>query len=399
MSFIENYGPNSMPICGNPEITLFNTPPIDISINNLLYDFSKKKSRVQNLSLNINNALDFGIMYRHTNFDKNSVILLKTNFNDHFISEFDKTFVSTVNLNLALKSYQYLTDIIVTLDKSSPDLKLCNLLHKISFNIGGINFDFTYNQLVMYNVLYKQIIFESRENIIFKLPLSIFEDDCVPIVEYLDINLCISMINDTHFTAECFVIEADTEEIKRLNQYYKLEPIFRKVYNFQQQITYNITKSKSDIEPIETELYTIDYPIKELVWTYEYTDVSTLAKPKANTVSICFGEKKRSLTYHQCTKTNQISNHGRTLDGYYSYCFATNPNTRHPSGEIIRNHLKLSLVHDLECNNLSDVKICYISVKVIVMGIQVLCFYRDNKSGKLLCKFEEFYDAFINNKN
>lgn len=396
MSFIENYGPNSIPISGNPDITLFYKSPIDFFINNSS-DVSKKSSIVTKSSLNIDSALDFGVMYKHTNFDKTSVILPKINFDDHFVSEFDKTFVSTVNLNLALKSYQYLTDIIVTLDKSSPDLKLCDLLHKISFNIGDVNFDFTHNQLVMYNGLYKQIIFESRENIIFKLPLSIFEDDSIPIVEYLDIGMCISMINNTHFTAECFVIEVDTEEIRKLNQYYKLEPIFRKVYNFQQQITYNITKPKSDMESIETELCAIDYPIKELVWTYEYTDAPTSAtKPRANNVSICFGEKTRLLTHHQCTKTNQISNHGRTLDGYYSHCFATNPNTRHPSGEIIRNDLKLSLVHDLESNNLSDMQICDISVKVIVMGIQVLCFYRDHKSGKLLCKFEEFYDACVN---
>lgn len=370
MSFLTVYGKNNVTITGNPEITLFAERPFDLGECLSHISLERKVEAINNNNINLNKCLESGILFRHTNFDRNSVVFES--------KEFDKNeHVYNLKLNDPLKNYHYLTSLIISFTNNLPRQNLEYNLKSITFELGGVKFSFTTQQLLAYHSFYGDILYVSDGQYCIKLPISLLDGNkTLPITKYLDMSIFVETITEMPFELEAFVIEADSEEVRKHAAYYRDQAEFYRVIDYQEQFDYDI---RGDIEIKTSNLNCINYPIKELIWFYNN-------KCGAESVTLKANDFEKKLTKKQCTITSQLCNHGKTNKNFYTYCFATQPTLTHPTGEFIRNDYDFNMVH-----HCTDILSCYdIKVGIIALGFQLLHFVRDDTSGKLLCKFEEF---------
>lgn len=386
MSFIDFNGNEDIPITGNPEITIFYKNQFDPELHKKL-DTTSKIEKINKQNFSIANSLDYGVMYRHTPFDKSSVIITQDKFNETNNCNYS---INKLNIMKELKLYNHIINMVFTFSKFNKTNKLYDLFNQICLTIGELPFNLTPHQIIIYNNFYKKIMYESDDEITFNLPISFFEGngESLPILELLDIHLDVITKENITFQIEMFVVQVSQDEARKLQSYYKYSTLNR-IINYTEELTTIINNTDQT-----TLLTNKNYPIKELFWTYNTNDNKIInASDNINmTLSNDKKSENKSLTKHQCCVTNQLSHFGNVLSDYYLYSFSCYPQTKHPTGELILSNNNLVITHNLNknYNNMN------ISVRIIIFGIRMITFYHVDDDEKIKCKFTSIYDSIKN---
>lgn len=388
MSFIDITNDEDIPITNNPEITLFYKHQFDPELHKKS-DINIKTERVTKQKFLISDALDYGVMYRHTPFDKTSIVFS----NDKFISNGENCYaLNKLNTHKDIKQYNHILDIVFCFVKNNQNDNLHDIFETICLTVGDLPFNITPNQIILYNTFYKNILYESTEEFTFKLPITFFEGngESLPIIDLLDINLNVMTKENIIFNTEFFVVQVGQDEARKLRNYYRYS-------TFNRMVSYSEEKIDliSNVQKITT-ITNKNYPIKELFWTYDIHNNKNIKVALNVMISLTNEEKTKTATkffsQHQCTVSSQLSHFGKVLNNYYLHCFSCFPQTKHPTGEVTIGNGKLSIEHDLHC----DYEHMEVTVKTIIFGVRMLTFYHTEDDEKIKCKFTSLYEAIAN---
>lgn len=385
MSFIEFNGNEDIPISGTAEITLFYKNPFDPELHKRL-DTNSKIDKINKQNFSIANSLDYGVMYRHTPFDKFSIVLTQDKFNQTTELCYSLT---KLNVSKEFRSYNHILSLIFCFKKTQSTDTLYDLFNQICLTVGGLSFSLSPHQVILYDYFYKKNMFVSDEEIIFSLPLSFFEGngESLPILEMLDVDLDVVIKENITFSMEAFVVQIQSDEARKLQGYYKYSTL-NKIINYTEEIT-NIINNEDQTIILTNK----NYPIKELFWIYQTKDNKIINASEKVNLSLSNDKKTniRSFTKHQCCFTSQIAHFGKILNKYYLHCFSCYPQTKHPTGELVISDNKFSIIHELD-SKYNDTDII---VKTIIFGIRMITFYHSDDD-KIKCKFTSIYESTKN---
>jgi len=138
MSLLEIYSKNNVPITGYPEISLFDDKfathdQICNPHKNLNMDVAERNNKI----------------LRHAHFTKSIVTIELDEYNN----------ACQLNEHQSLKQYNLLAGIILHTENC----------YNITFSVDGVTFDFTPEQLEIYNSTYEKIIFDTCDRKKFQL--------------------------------------------------------------------------------------------------------------------------------------------------------------------------------------------------------------------------------------
>jgi hypothetical protein len=257
----------------------------------------------------------YGSYFTHEHFDYHSVVLQLFN---------DDTNIKHYNLtNQLSKKYHYVTEIIITVDNIDS-------IDNVKLNYGnGVKLIFTKNQLKLYNVFYKQIIFknETTNQYIIKLPYWFSNTSQLALNLMENINITLDISCDNNINVEAYVVEIkddpkiEFEKIKNDGREYLVDFFYERNYKLK-------VSNKNYIHTVDFNL-----PIKEMAWFYTKNKKEYV--PIADSVELLVNEKIiRNYTIDQLTGSEQIVHHGKQIPGLYYISFAYLPQLIQPTGHI-----------------------------------------------------------------
>jgi hypothetical protein len=270
----------------------------------------------------------YGRYFQHEHFDYHSVVLQL--FNDETnIKHYDLT-------NQLSKKYHYVTEIIITVDNFDS-------IDNVKLNYGnGVKLIFTKNQLKLYDVFYKQIIFknETTNKYIIKLPYWFSKTSQLALNLMENIKYTLDIYSNDNIIVEAYVVEIkddprnEFEKFKNRGSEYLVDFFYERNYKLK-------VSNKNYIHTVDFHL-----PIKEIAWFYTKNKKEYV--PIADSVELLINEKIiRKYTMDQLTGSEQIVHHGKQIPGLYYISFAYLPQLIQPTGHIsIPNSSRFTLKHN-----------------------------------------------------
>jgi len=324
------------------------TPSIYLTSNPEKHIFGRHHDSLLDLS---HNDRFFGGYFRHEYFDYHSVVLQL--FNDDInIKHYDLT-------NQLSKKYHYVSEIIITIDNIDS-------IDNVKLNYGnGVKLIFTKNQLKLYDVFYKQIIFknETTNQYIIKLPYWFSKTSQYALNLMENINTTLDITCNDNIIVEAYVVEIkddprnEFEKLKNRGSEYLVDFFYERNYKLK-------VADKNYIHTVDFNL-----PIKEIAWFYTRNKKEYV--PIADSVELLINEKIiRKYTMDQLTGSEQIVHHGKQIPGLYYISFAYLPQLIQPTGHIsIPESSRFTLKHNFS-NILRESD--EIQINFIIFGYNVI---------------------------
>lgn len=393
-SFIEIYGQDDVFLSGNPNFSVCNDKLGFIGNKHKIFESA------DHLLLN-------GELLRHTNTDYNIVDLTISNNIEN------KEFHYNVSQQLSPK-YQYLTKIFIVTSNCLD--KFNELIDVITVNVGGTNFTFSQTELQNYNFYKRNIITEMNiTNFVLDLPLPLLNNNTVlPLFENFDITITIKLKKATMLTVSCTVIQADSEETRRLNMMFNYvndeydyisdhidlnQPFLEnKSYKHKPLTSFTTEKINNYFRMVElAELIQVDQanlinddsicvnsklrPNKEIFICKPHSLalsnielIITQTNPTNSTNNLT---KSRKYSSEQM-KLSQLANYSKYNYNYGYIPFTLEPNNLQHTGEISCENIHTFIKFD-SSEHLND-------LSIITYGNALIHFYHDLADKKIKCK-------------